>query len=650
MHNSELKLGILLAFLTFHALPLPAHSFGQDVCFNAPTSGLEPIRNCVGVEESCRTSNLTPAQAVTCRAEAFQDSLSGLNGSNGIIGGRSLVHSDSTYLMAQIIGYTPWQAYQIAIYNEATDQSDYVPFDQSGRQLLDDNAISQCRSDWGLGMPRDCLIITKEMNGVSRFNDESGGMLLHLHARYSPDGQEPPVIGLPADYLSPENAPYEPILTNLQDWALDRRQDACVSGILAFHQGGSSASKPCEVRDRVITSPQSVFALGFPQLQIPFSSNLGRLIIHDDGQSQVLATDRSFQNFLTPHQVTYAKLGIFLHAYADRVSHHMCTDRSWFQRQISGHYDSNYDQVYCAQGSHFLWHAWEQGTDQHDANLEPEFQTMRPALQGTGSQLLEHARSRQLPLKSGFNVAALIDKLVEVLSVSDPKSRLDSMVTLTEGYGALPLPGHGSAASLSIEEWLDLAGAPANTGILDGFGPGNTPPFPLTATDNGASIQGLLGPTAGTGTVGFLYDPSLNLAVIESDVFPAGLSGPFSETFRYRLQAPGTDLWTAARLELLPVSGTPTLTKKICTDSAFTTDCLTIGPHSSLTPTAFLPLLKPANTIYVEDTVEGSGGDGIDAFFNAFEAQPVPGPLPIVGAWATFGWSRRIRRRIQASR
>ena len=77
------------------------------------------------------------------------------------------------------------------------------------------------------------------------------------------------------------------------------------------------------------------------------------MIIHDDGQSQVLAADRSFQNFLTPHQVTYAKLGIFLHAYADRVSHHMCTDRSWFQRQISGNYDSNYDQVYCAQGSHF---------------------------------------------------------------------------------------------------------------------------------------------------------------------------------------------------------------------------------------------------------------------------------------------------------
>jgi hypothetical protein len=214
----------------------------------------------------------------------------------------------------------------------------------------------------------------------------------------------------------------------------------------------------------------------------------------------------------------------------------------------------------------------------------------------------------------------------------------------------LPLPGHGSTANLSIEEWLNLAGAPSSTGILEGFGAGNTPPFPLTATDNGASIQGLLGPNAGTGTVGFLYDPSLNLAVIESDVLPAGLSGAFSETFRYRLQAPGTDLWTTTRLELLPASGTPSLTKKICTDSAFTTDCFTIGPHSSSTPTVFLPLLKPANTIYVEDTIEGSGGDEIDAFFNAFETEPVPGPLPIVGAWASFCWSRRIRRRLRASR
>ena len=462
------KLHFLLPFLIFHALPpLPAHSFGQDVCFNSPMPNQGGIRNCVGVEESCRTSNLTPAQAVTCRFQAFQDSLSGLSGSNGIIGGRSLVHSDSTYLMAQLLGYTPWHAYQIAIYNEATDQSDYEPFDQSGRQLLDDNTISQCRSSWGLGMPRDCLVITKEMNGVSRFNAVTGGMLLHLNARFSPDGAEPPSIGMPADYFSPANAPYEPLLTNLQDWALKRRTDACVAGILVRNTGEAPASTPCEARDRVIQSPQSVFALGVPALQIPFYSNLGRLIIHEDDQGQVLATDSSFQSFVTPHQRDFAKMGIFLHAYADRVSHHMCTDRSWFQREISGDYISDYDQVYCAQGSHFLWHAWEQGTSQDSHNLESEFQTMRPALEGTWAQLLEFAQLRNPLLRTGFNETELIDQLISVLSISDPIKRLNAMVLLIESYSALPLPGHGKVANLTIDEWLDLAGAPTLNQPLD---------------------------------------------------------------------------------------------------------------------------------------------------------------------------------------
>lgn len=453
-----MKLRVLLAFLTFHVLP--AHSFGVDVCYNAPSSGLALIRNCIGVDEKCRTSNLTPAQEVYCRNEALTDSLSGLSGNNSIIFGRSLVHSDSTYMMAQIIGYTPWDAYQTMIYNEATDQSEYRPFDQTGRQMLDDSTINQCRSAWGPEMARHCLLTTKLVNGVYKFNNESGGMLLHLHARFSPDGTAPPAIGLPGNYFSAENAPYEPLLNNLQDWAMDRRQDACVSGIVIRNTGGASASMPCELRDRVIKSPQNVFALGVPQLAIPFYSNLGRLIIHEDENGQVLATDSSFQDFLTPHDVSFAKLGVFMHAYADRVSHHMCSDRSWFYQEPSGDYNSDYDQVYCAQGSHFLWHVWEQGTDQDSQNLDPEFQTIQPALEGMWAQLLEHARINNLQLRAGFNQAEMINKLVLVLSTAEPESRLTAMVNLMESYGVLPLPGHGSAAALTIDQWLTLAGAP----------------------------------------------------------------------------------------------------------------------------------------------------------------------------------------------
>jgi hypothetical protein len=47
-----------------------------------------------------------------------------------------------------------------------------------------------------------------------------------------------------------------------------------------------------------------------------------------------------------------------------------------------------------------------------------------------------------------------------VLSVYDPATRLNNMATLMDSYSVLPLPGHGSAASLTINQWLALAGAP----------------------------------------------------------------------------------------------------------------------------------------------------------------------------------------------
>jgi hypothetical protein len=454
-----MSLIVVTGMLLGHA---SAHAFGVDVCFNAPDSGEPPIRNCIGVEEICRTSNLIPQEQLACRVAATSDSVSGLTGSSTIIAGRSLVHSDATYLMAQMIGYTPWQAYQVMIYNEATDQSDYYPFNQAGAQILSDSEISQCRSTWGRGMARRCLVITQVMSGIYKFNDESGGMLLHLHARLSPDGEPPPALAYPTDYRSAANAPFEPLVMNLRDWAFDRRANACVGGILARNNG--QATRPCESNNRVLNSPQSLYAAGISLLKVPFSSTLGTLKINDDERGDVLATDRSFQSYITPHQVSFAKLGIYLHTYADRVSHHMCTDRSWFLREASGDYTSEYDSVACAQGSHFLWHSWEQGTEQEGGNLEPQFQTIRPALEAVYADLLENARLRRLTLRAGVDAPALIDRLVSVLAIYDPATRLDAMVALMDEKGVLPLPGHGSVADLTVEQWLDRAGAPSTTG------------------------------------------------------------------------------------------------------------------------------------------------------------------------------------------
>jgi hypothetical protein len=449
-----LAAGLLLLDTTYAP---PARAFGVDVCFNSPTSGELPVRNCIGVEQICRTSNLTAPQAVGCRVAATGDSLSGLTGGNAIIGARSLLHSDSTYLMAQLLGYTPWQAYQVMIYDEATDQSDYVPFDQRGTQMLSDAQVAECRAQWGPAMPRHCLVITRVMNGIYKFNDASGGMLLHLHARYSPNGAAPPAIGYPADYLAPPHAAYEPLLSNLRDWVFDLRPDACVAGLLLPGSAGGGPLAPCERADRVLDSPASFFAAGVSRLQIPFQSRLGRLVVNADESSTVTAEDRALQAFVHPHDMRFAKPGIFLHSLADRYSHHLCTDRSYFFRKSSGNYDSRYAQVACAQGSHFLWHAWEQGTRQDTGNLAPEYQTLRPALEAVHGQLLAYARLRGLPVNTSISRQAIVDELIEVLQVFQPQARLDAMVALMERHGALPLPGHGSVAQLPIERWLERA-------------------------------------------------------------------------------------------------------------------------------------------------------------------------------------------------
>jgi uncharacterized repeat protein (TIGR03803 family) len=64
------------------------------------------------------------------------------------------------------------------------------------------------------------------------------------------------------------------------------------------------------------------------------------------------------------------------------------------------------------------------------------------------------------------------------------------------------------------------------------------------------------------------------------------------------------------------------------------------------------PALTPAgNGIFYGTTY--SGGDynaGTIYEFDPTPGAPVPGPLPLIGAAAAFGWSRRLRRQIQQVR
>ena len=62
---------------------------------------------------------------------------------------------------------------------------------------------------------------------------------------------------------------------------------------------------------------------------------------------------------------------------------------------------------------------------------------------------------------------------------------------------------------------------------------------------------------------------------------------------------------------------------------------------------AFAPI--SGTTIYVKDHWEIPAGSlaEIDNFQNTYRQSPVPGPVPLLGAGAAFGFSRRMRRRLK---
>ena len=438
------------------------NAFGVDVCFNNPDSGLSIITNCINVGEECRTSNLTSTELIACKVAATTDSLSGLTGSNAIIGGRSLVHSDATYLMAQLIGYSPWQAFEISKYSDATDQSYHTPFNQAGHQMLSDSTIENCQAAWGPDMPNECLLTTPLLDGLDKFNFNTGGMWLHLHARYSVDGNPPPAIPFPVDYLSPKYSQNEPLLTNFRGWLFDERNEDCVYGITMSQ---STPTSTCAQPPDIINNPMNFFSFGFSRLASPFVTTLGTFQNNEtshNSSTPVYATNSSLQAYVSPDDAFYVKPGIFLHALQDRYSHHMCTDYSYFSLEEPGVYTATYNSVNCAQGNHFLWHVYEQGTNQMTSNLSAEYQTMKPSLEATYEQLVEYAEYKGISVNHSIDKVTLINQLIEALSIYDPSSRLNRMVQLMGIYRVLPLPGHGYASRYTHEQWLSAAGAPVH--------------------------------------------------------------------------------------------------------------------------------------------------------------------------------------------
>jgi hypothetical protein len=132
--------------------------------------------------------------------------------------GRSMIHADSTYFIAQALGYRADVAYWIAAYNENADYAVYAPIDQCGVQATATNSGAS--------------YITAKFNGFQRTNNKSDGPLYHYVLNFSPSGQGTDTHGAsgvqavypfhypPPGYPVTIDDVYQGTLYDLRQWAM----------------------------------------------------------------------------------------------------------------------------------------------------------------------------------------------------------------------------------------------------------------------------------------------------------------------------------------------------------------------------------------------------------------------------------------------
>src|SRR5215218_1810001 len=146
----------------------PSYAFLEDLCLPRKLAN-GTLSWCV--RPTCPVEELFPNRACVVQLADFAT----------IKPGRSMIHADSTYFIAQALGYRADVAYWIAAYDEVTDYGQYVPIDQCGVQAANDNSVQNANTQQtSANSGRD--YVTAAFNGFVRTNANTDGPLDHYVA------------------------------------------------------------------------------------------------------------------------------------------------------------------------------------------------------------------------------------------------------------------------------------------------------------------------------------------------------------------------------------------------------------------------------------------------------------------------------------
>ncbi|WP_027499184.1 hypothetical protein [Rhodococcus sp. UNC363MFTsu5.1] len=401
---------LALAAAAFVIAPPQAHGFAEDICYS---QGGAPPDNCAPLPPPCPVDD---PNGPLCGLEAFVRYGYTLRQP---LGGRSLVHSDSSYIIARTVGFSERDAYWIAAYDEATDLGTFAPRDVNGQPVAEADTLT-----------------TKDIGGLVRTHFATGGFLFHFLPTM-PGPLAPGPNGLRPDVDDPA---HEVMLTHVRRWAMagpGSSAPLCTGGFTNRSSNGDYATGAACYDDPQPAQINGVYSVETP-VAIPFTNTTGEQAISGDVRSS------QFDSWIGDESWN-ARIGIYLHALGDRISHHVCTDAGTITPPAPDRPEFRIDlnKPTCDQGPHAVRHEYETGVD--FAGLDPEDQTTEAALSMVYDELVEFARARGT-LDAGATTPAtksalLGDGLLPALEVRNPVERMAAVTDVGCRFGVPAFPG-----------------------------------------------------------------------------------------------------------------------------------------------------------------------------------------------------------------